>query len=301
VIYLSVPSTAARNANTISVLDLATASITAQFAASEPDVLAISDDSQYLYAGIDGSASVQRFILPGLQPDISIPLGADPFFGPYYALDLQVAPGAPHTTAVSLGGSDVIPRAIGGIAIFDDATARPTKAAGFGPSGETYDGIVWGSSAAALFAFDNEDDSLAFYVLSVDSAGVTLTHDYPNAFSRLGRSIHYDPGTGFVYGDDGSILNPANGQSLGTFALRAGSGPMVPDSALNTAFFDTSSYTSGSPLLESFDMTTLSPITSIPLTELAGNPQRMIRWGSNGLAICDDNGRINLIGGNFVH
>ena len=112
VIYISVPGAAATNGNTISVVDLASGQITSsQFAGSNPDVLAISDDSQFLYAGIDGAASVQRFILPSLTNDISIPLGRSQFDGPYYALDIQVAPGAPHTTALTLANFGFSPSA----------------------------------------------------------------------------------------------------------------------------------------------------------------------------------------------
>ncbi len=51
VIYLSVPSTAAANGNTISVLNPATGIIvSSQFAGSEPDVLAVSASSGYLYS-----------------------------------------------------------------------------------------------------------------------------------------------------------------------------------------------------------------------------------------------------------
>jgi len=80
-IYASVPGTAATNPNTISVLSLANAAITSsQAVGANPDILAISGDGQFLYAGIDGAATIQRFTLPGPTKDISIPLGADPFF-----------------------------------------------------------------------------------------------------------------------------------------------------------------------------------------------------------------------------
>ncbi len=102
VIYASVPSDATTNPNTISVLDVNSLAITsAQSAGTNPNVLAMSDDGQFLYAGISGS--VQRFTLPALTPGISYPLGSDFLGAPHVALDLQVAPGEPHTTAVTIG------------------------------------------------------------------------------------------------------------------------------------------------------------------------------------------------------
>src|SRR5208282_1567956 len=132
--YLSAPSLASANGNTVAALNPVSGTIqSSQFAGSEPDVLAISDDNQFLYASLDGSSSVRRFILPGLQPDISYSLGADPHYGPYFAMDLQAAPGLPHTSAVSRGQYAVSPVALGGMAIYDDAIERPEIADTLGP------------------------------------------------------------------------------------------------------------------------------------------------------------------------
>jgi hypothetical protein len=58
-IYLSVPSLASANGNTVAALNPLTGAIEfSQFADSEPDALALSDDYQFLYAGIDGASSV---------------------------------------------------------------------------------------------------------------------------------------------------------------------------------------------------------------------------------------------------
>jgi hypothetical protein len=296
VIYLSVPGTAPTLGNTVSVLDQATAKIVGeQFAGSNPDLLAISDDGQFLYAGIDGSASVQRFTLPSLGTDIKYALGADSFFGSYTALDLQVAPGAPHTTAVSLGNVTVSPAAQGGIIIFDDAIARPTKAPGFSGIGGLYDSLQWGSDATRLFAANTDDSGFDFYTLSVTSSGVSLSQDFPGAGD--GTRIHFNSGTNLVYCDSGRVIDPSNGSNPPGFA-NAGS-RIVPDSALNTAFFVTVS--GNTATIQSFNLTTRALNGSITIPNVAGNPQRLIRWGENGLAFNTDGGQVYLIGGNFVH
>ena len=90
VIYLSVPGGAN---GAISVVDLARGAIkSSTIAGSDPNVLSMSNDAKYLYAGLDGVSSVQRFVLPTLAKDISFKLGRDPFYGPYYALDLRSRP-----------------------------------------------------------------------------------------------------------------------------------------------------------------------------------------------------------------
>jgi hypothetical protein len=300
-IYLSVPNTSA-NGNAIAVLDPATIRITGeQFAGSNPNVIAISDDAQFLYAGIDGSSSVQRFTLPGLGTDISYSLGAGSYnVGPYFALDLQVAPGSPHTTAVSRGAWGTSPAALGGIEIFDDITMRPTFAKGFGPGGGggvLYDSIQWGSDASTLFAANSEDTGYDFYALSVNSSGVVLTNDYPNTFSSFTNRIHFDSGTKLIYADDGHVIDPKTGLAVGNFGVW---GPMVPDSTLNRAFFIKVAGNS-TVVIYSFDLTHFTSVSSISIPNIAGKPLRLIRWGQNGLAFNTDAGEIALVGGNFVH
>ena len=301
VIYLSVPSTAVTNGNSIAVLNPTTAKIaSSQFAGSEPDVLAISGDSSFLYVGLDGADIVQRFTLPSLGTDISYSLGSDPVFGPYFALDLQVAPAAPHTTAVSLGLPNSIPAAIGGIVIYDDATARPTKVPGFGPTSHVYDSLQWGSDATVLYAANGETSGFDFYTLSVNASGAVLDNDYFGEFTQFGIRIHFDPGTKLVYSDDGIVIDPSTGLQVGNFQA---SGLMVPDSTISAAFFIGQTQSQfGTPnfTIESFDLTHFTAITSITLPNVNGFPIRLIRWGQNGLAFNTDSGQVYLIAGTFV-
>ncbi len=296
-IYLSAPSLASSSGNTIVALNPASGAIeSSQFAGSEPDVLAISDDDQFLYAALDGSSSVSRFILPNLQPDIDYPLGADPNYGPYFAVDLQVAPGLPHTTAVSRGNFVVSPVALGGMAIYDDAVQRPTIAYSPGP---LYDSLQWGSDST-IFAINSEISTFDLYALTVNSNGVTLGKDYQNEFSSFGVRMHYDSGTGFVYTDDGYVINPTNGQRVGAFQA---AGYMVPDSALNAAFFlGQTQYQFGTTdfAIESFDLTTFVLTGEIVIPNVHGNPLRFIRWGTSGLAFNDDAGFVYIINSSFV-
>jgi hypothetical protein len=307
VIYISVPGSASTHANQVCVLNPSTGAImNCQPAGGEPDVLAISDDSQFLYVGEDGTGTVQRFTLPGLVPDISYSLGGSG--SPYYALDLQVAPGSPHTTAVTRG-QNVSPAAQGGIMIFDDSTPRPISTPGDGyPGGGVFASIQWGSDATALYAANSETTGYDFYTLTVSSSGVVLSQDYPEVFWNPGR-IHFDRGTGLVYSEDGfHAVNPSTGLPAAIF--EAGGAPMVPDSTLNTAFFiaryvwqENSNYT-----LSFFDMTHFTPINRIPFSTTSPpgkniliQPNRLIRWGTNGLALNDMQGNLYFLSGSFIN
>jgi trimeric autotransporter adhesin len=297
-IYLSVPSLASSNGNTIAALDPLTGSIqSSQFAGSEPDVLAISDDDQFLYAALDGASSVQRFTLPDLVPDLKYSLGADSYFGPYFAVDLGVAPALPHTTAVSRGAFNVSPYALGGMAIYDDTTKRSKVAHTPGP---LYDFFQWGSDTN-IYAINSEISSFDFYVLTVSSSGVAQSKDYQSKFADFYVRMHYDSGTHLVYTDDGYVINPANGQLVGGFPA---GGYMVPDSTLNKAFFfgqTQSQFGSNSFTIASFDLATFAPIAEIVIPDIQGYPLRFIRWGTSGLAINDDAGFIYVVNDSFVN
>lgn len=308
VIYISVPSSATTHANQVCVLNPVTAAIGNCQAGNEPDVLAISDDSQFLYVGMDGTGSVQRYVLPALTPDISYSLGNYNSETQYYALDLQVAPGAPHTTAVTMGAPFAEP-AVGVITIFDDSTPRPVSTPQDGsPGGGLFASIQWGGDATALYAANSESTGYDFYTLTVSASGVVLSEDYPSVFWNPGR-IHYDPGTGFVYSDDGfHAVNPATGLPAGLF--EAGEPTMIPDSTLNTAFFivryvwqENSNYT-----IDLFDMTHYTPVNRIPFSttfpagqDTLNQPNRVIRWGTNGLALNDMEDHVFLISASFVN
>jgi hypothetical protein len=294
-IYLGVPSLAASNGNTITSLDPITGTIQgSQFAGSEPTVLAISDDGQFLYAGIEGSSSVQRFMLPSLAPDIQYFLGANPVSGPNAAYDLQVAPALPHTTAVSLGNSALT--GAGGMVIYDDATPRPTIAR---DAGDAYDSFQWASDKT-IYANDNETTSFNLFVLNVDASGVVRTKNYPSEFSNFGVTIHYDSGTKLVYTDDGYVIDPSSGEQVGSFQA---SGLMIPDSTLNSAFFlGQTADQSGTPnfTIEEFDLTTFAPVAEIVVPNVQGYPLHLIRWGTNGLAFNDNAGYVYILASPFV-
>jgi hypothetical protein len=309
VIYISVPSSATMHANQVCILNPVTTTIGNCQAGNEPDVLAISDDSQFLYVGEDGTGSVQRFTLPGLVPDISYSLGNYSNGAPYYALDLQVAPGAPHTTAVTKGDADLSDRAVGGITIFDDSTPRPTSTPEDGyPGGGVFASIRWGADATVLYAANSETSGNDFYTLTVSSSGVVLSQDYREVFWNPGR-IHYDRGTGLVYSDDGyHAVNPSTGLPAGLFEV-GGGWPMAPDSTLNTVFIldryvwqENSNFT-----IDFFDMTHYTPVNRVPFSttsppgqDILIQPNRFIRWGTNGLAVNDMEGNLYLISGSFV-
>jgi uncharacterized protein (TIGR03437 family) len=312
-IYLSLPSLDGANGNAVQVYDPATGQLGANvFAGSEPDLLAVSATSQFLYVSLDGASIVQRLTLPILGQDIKIALGADSFFGSYIAADLQASPVADETVAVVLNTPSVDPAEEGGVKIFDDATARPNSLCGFSgggctnfSNGDLFDSIQWNTDASMMFAANSEDTGFDFYTIPVTASGFGKVTDYGGLAGGFGSAIHFDRVTGYVCDDDGTIIDPTSGARIGTFDA---SGLMVPDGSLGKAFFLSQGFGSSTATLTSFDMQRFTPIATATLSNIIGSPTHLIRWGLNGLAFTTTNntggtataGAVYILRGSFV-
>jgi len=307
-IYLALPSTANSHPATVSVFAPTSSTIIAsRLVGSDPNLLAISDDESVLYVGLFGSSAVQRLTLPDLIPDISYQLSNCPLYGPYHALDIQVAPGASHTTAVALEGNASSPRGLGGIAIYDDDVRRPTIADGWCSTLNIYDSLQWGGSDTTLFASNNESINTSgqfpLYSLGVNNNGVSLNTVYPTLTTFVSR-IHYVPSSQLIYVDDGNVVSPTTGTVIGTFntglitgTSQAGS-YMVPDSTLGLAFFlgqTPNQFLGTTYTIQSYDLVTRTLVGSMTVQNVLGFPWRFIRWGATGVAFNDDLGYLYAV------
>lgn len=318
-IYLSIPSSAGAYGNTVQALDpVARAWGVAGFAGSEPNLLSLSKNSKYLYVSLRGAPNVQRLALPALSADTTIALGSDSLNGPYYALDLQAAPNSDETVAVIRGVPGVSPSEEGGVAIYDNATLRPNTLCGWIQPGcannsggifpPLYDSFQWNADGSAMFLGGTYFD---FYTVPVTAAGFGTLKDYAGMVAGSGTHIHYDSVTHYVYDDGGKVIDPASGAIVGTFTPSFwGTGVMVPDGSLGKVFFlgqPQSVWGSSTYYLQSFDINHFTLIKSVALTNVTGTPQRLIRWGTNGLAFntttltgSSQHGAVYVIDGAYV-
>jgi hypothetical protein len=315
--YLSVASRNGSNANTITALNPQTGALGSSISTgSEPDVLAVSSDAAYIYAGLNGAGSVRRYTLPALQSDINIQLGTNTS-GPYYAVDIQPEPGSSHSVAISRGVAAISPHEVGGILIYDDAVSRPQSVPAFNAGPGPIDSLVWNPNGQSLYGCDNEIGSL-FYIMSVNPTGVQIQTQTTPAGSSFGNHLHFDSTTSYIYSDTGTVIVPATGAVAASFPLHAlqggfiGNPLMVPDSNLNIAYFlgqtfnalPTGNYIgSGNFVIEAFDLTHFTFLGAIPITNVTGTPSRIIRWGSNGLAFLTtgtSGDGVYLVSGSFV-
>ena len=290
VMYASTSSRSPIAPNSVVTLDPVTGAVlSATFAGSEPDALALADDGSLLYVGFNGANEFKRYVLPQMTLDLAVRLEPNPLkLGPEKALEMAVAPGAPHTVAVSRGslGPGLGSR---GVTLYDDGTPRPlTTQVGSGIITTT---IQWGDDASMLYGGDSESSALGLYRMTVGASGITSTQEFGSEVGG-GRRIHY--ADGHIYHDNGRIIDLAAHRMT---ALPDVVTRVIPDPSLNRVF----ALGSGSVLsLSSYDLTTRALVGSIALPGILGDPRRLIRWGDDGLAFSTNENELVLARGAHI-
>ncbi|HEY3706015.1 MAG TPA: IPT/TIG domain-containing protein, partial [Terracidiphilus sp.] len=261
-----------RYANTVVQFDPATGTVaSATPVPSDPDLVRITPDGSSLYLGFRTLNKVYEYSLPGLSLSSSWDLGYEPFFGPYYAGDLEIDPQNNQTTAVAFSINGGQPAQDHGFTLYDSGTARSNSAS----PRLRIDNVQWTPDGSTIYAASIDADILKF---GVDASGLT---QQKSKILYVGK-VHL--ANGMLYDDTGQVINPSDFSVTGN--LNA-SGLVVPDATLNRIFvlgqtaaqINTSDYT-----VQSFDMTTLAPVQSLTLPGLTGVPVAFTRWGSHGLA-----------------
>jgi hypothetical protein len=275
-IYASLPSSFGSKGNTVAVVNPYNGKVlNYHFAGSEPNQLALSNDSSYLYVGINGNGSVQRLILPKFTQDIDVSLGSNEYGSSNLALSLQVSPSDSHTFAVAEGTNGCCGTT--GVYFFQDSTQLPSTV-----TYPSVNDIVFGN-ATTLYGYDQGTVS----EIAVSSSGGTLSQQWNGLVE--GSTIAY--AAGLVYGSGGEALDPTTGLLVGTYDVDGnccnnGDVQLVPDPAAdrvfavgNTPFFTPFGVTA-------YDLEKFTPIAVADLSQFTGsaNAQTFVRWGNNGLA-----------------
>ncbi len=284
-IYASVPSTGGIYGNHIIAINPFTKQIVnSVFVGSEPNKLAISDDEQFLYVGLDGSAQIRKVILSSFTADIVFGLG-NGSSGFLYPEDIVVLPNNPHSIAVSRRYNCCSPRHQG-VAIYDNGVKRPNETPGHVGSNR----IEAGENEGIIYGFDNESSESGFRRMSIDSNGVTITLLLRNAIG--GSEIKYSNGR--IYSNTGFALNIKTNSLDGTFAVQGFSNGVAPDAKSKRVFFIQSN------TLKAFNTENFQPTGSVNLNNSSHNTSQLIRWGRRGLAYRTNDNKVAIFQTSFV-
>jgi len=296
VLYVSISSADSSSPNTIVTINPLTGTVSAPVpAGNNPDLLSISSDSSYLWVGLDGDHAVQRFLLPGLTKDISVPVPPDSVGNPQQPVSLQAAPASPQTLALIAGNWGYSPPG-NGIYVFDNATQRPTSVPGYRVGGPMIDWIRWGANDSTIYGNQYTTiDAGGVATVNVASSGASLA-GYNGGQVGPPYLTQFDANNGLLYSLGGAFF-PANGSLVGTFNLPIGNGACTADPSLGRYYCFVSYPDGGTDVtlfeLWVFDLNTYALIDRVyfgasagqQLSPITGGPQNLVRWGNAGLAL----------------
>ncbi len=287
-------------------IDPTTATVTRSLSlGGEPTVLSVSDDGLYAYVGFSDQGNVERIALSTMSLDLTIPLPIDPTYGTTYAGYLLAMPGASTSMVVSayVFGTGLIDWDSRGTYVYDNATMRPQTF--LTPDASTrVMALSWGTDSSTLYAYDGNGTRL--FTASTLTTGLSLANEATGV--SISGDIYYLNAA--IYGDDGTVTDPTTGAVLAGFLqpLDALEPVVALDSSLNRAYFFYQEQLSPTPLwtfatynLETQSVREKTRVSGCSLEPggVNGKVGRLIRWGSNGLAVNCNEG-LEIISGIFV-
>ena len=279
-LYTSVPSRAGENVgNTVTIIDPEKGSIdNSIFVGSEPNKIALADDSVTMYVGLDGAGSIRKLDLNTQKAELQFSLGSNG--SGRTPSDIAVKPGAPETVAVLHGE----------IAIYENGVHKVET-----PFIQYLSSIVF-ASANKLIS-DNSYGGLIEF--SVTSEGISEVGELPGAADEL----YFE--NGLIYMPSGTVVDSETRLIKGTFSKIGPvySEAMAIDTANNRAFFLTNNGSHDSYELRAYELDTFRFVGSVnvPGVHYGSFKPVMVRWGENGLAYRDRNDSVFLIQTSLVN
>ena len=309
-IYASVPANAAPgsgSANTITAIDplagqvLQTPSPVSVPNNGDPSRLALSDNGQFLYFGLNQAPSVRRLRnlssgTPELDPLI-ISLGSDTL----RVETLQVLQGTPNSIAVARKLSNPSPGTPrnAGVAAFDADTGMRSTTTDAEVSPNVIQLCTTPSVLFGLNVGDGVPTAHGFYMLNVDASGVSVA-SASSSLSGNDISLGVTPiGGERIFSTSGQVLDPSSLTIVHTFPV---TGLVKADTALVRVFYLTQNPPPSNTTwtIRAFNIDSFAPTGTMDIPGVNGNPGSLIRWGTNGLAFRTDSNQVFLITSSLV-
>ncbi len=285
-IYVSIPSANGSNGNSIGIINPNNYTLeNTVFIGSEPTVLAISDNGQYIYSGFSGSSTVRRFDVTTQTAGLQFSLGSDSSTGSYYVEDIEVMPSQPTTIAISRKNNGFSPRHEG-VVIYDNNVMRPTTT-----PDHTGSNRIEFTSQNSLIGYNNETTEFGIRRLSVNSSGVSNVSVTQNVLSNFYLDFIYKDN--YMYSFDGKVVDVTTAPFvIGQFSNATG--PVVYDSYYNRVCFASYDF-SGNITFKRFNPNTFLLYDSLPISQAFGSVKNIISCGNGCYAFNTTDNKVIII------
>lgn len=296
-IYVSIPSSNGSNGNSIGIINPSTNELEKTvFLGSEPTVLAIADNGEYIYSGFSGASLVRRFIVSTQTAGLQFSLGTDSFSGSYYAEDIEVMPNRSTTIAVSRKNIGFSPRHEG-IAIYDDNKLRSITTPDHSGSNK-----IEFDSQNSLIGYNNESTEFGLRRHAIDNSGITNTSVTQNVLSGFGVDFIYhgsssnsksnNNNNNRIYSDNGKVVDVTSAPFvIGSFSNIEG--PVTYDTLNNLVCF--ANFESGVINFKRFNPNTFLLFDNLTVHQTTEEAKNLITCGNNCYAFNSNDNKIIII------
>ncbi len=273
-LWLSGRSNSAAHANSVIALDPQTMTVQRSFAVGpDPVLLALSDNSRYLYVSLEGAPGYQRIDLEAEQvsPRYTLETGTS---GPNYVMDMAVPPGDPLALAVVVRSAGSFQQ----LGIFDDGVARPDAVSW----SHAVNRIAFAGDGSALFGHNGISSGFDFRRFVVDQNGVRHRDSIGGLVGGFGVSLRRSGD--WMFSGDGVLFDPDNLRIIG----HVPEGGTVDDTILDRdlgKFFQVEGLGNRNIRLTTYDAATFVRLRNLTVSGSWPRPIEMARWGNRGLAV----------------
>jgi hypothetical protein len=271
-LYASFPGSSPQYGNSVAAVDPATGAVTGSvFVGSGPSVLALARDQSILYVALDGTGTVRRVTPSTLTAGLEFTAGR--------VEEMETRPGDPSALAIALMNPSSSSNHAG-VCLYDDGIKRSRCTDVYDPNNS----IEFDETGSVLYGHDNLSTAFAFRTILVLSDGLQQVRSSDGLITAFYSRIHY--GSGRVYSTNGEVIDAERGVRVGNFSGGLAS-DALPDPVLGRVF---SVYGNGT--LRAWDMNTFTQLGSITIPGFTNEDPavrrvRIVRWGTDGLAISD--------------
>jgi hypothetical protein len=271
-----VPDTTSVNPKSLIQIDPRSGQVTPLLAlANNPSALVLASDKGSIYTGSTQSSLIRRLAWPSLAPLSTIDLVSGG------TVSLAVVPGSPNS--VMVGKSTSFPPTLE-IVIYDDGTPRSLHGAVDGYR----DCIAIDESGAKVYALNNGLTNFDMRAYTVDGSGLASSGRSGTLDIGFGTGLAISGGK--LYTSSGLVIDSATLAPLSKRIVVPSDSRFLVDPPNNRIYFVGASGTYGTGYLFVYDLTTLNQVGALILHGMISTPQRLVRWGRNGLAVVPDSG-----------
>lgn len=280
-IYASISSSNAQLANSVIWINPTTGKIGQPIPiGANPNRLAISSDGCFLYAGLDGENKVQQLNLTNETLGLQFALGSG-----QKAEAILVSP--------TNSGEVVVYRSLDGkVAIYNDGVKRSQKLSGKKASDiGGLNLLAYSETTSELYVCAGYYSNVPFYRVAVSGAGLALADSQPGHQSQ---TTEWKSDGGLLFYNRGMVVNPQTRRVTAVMPV-AGNPLVEPDVNSGRVFYLTQ--TGANWTLRAFDLEQAIEVASMPVSGFSGTPKKLIRWGTDGFAICTTTGQLIILQG----